>query len=100
MSKIHGAINVDVRDITVQFHCDQSNGQSSYRVCPTGDGIVIYLYGTPEQLGRFADAIVRTVSQHTIAVHEQTAADAASLQNARGLAFVTEAVTNTSRKGA
>jgi hypothetical protein len=100
MSAFYGSISIEVADVTVVFAGDIGDGESSYRIEPGADDIVIYLDGTPEQLGAFADAIVRTVSKHTIAVHEQAAANAASLQNARGLAFVTEAITNTSRGGA
>ena len=92
MTSLYGSIHCDVADTVVMFHCDHDDGSTSYKVAVDGDHVVIYLSGTPEELGAFADAIVRTVSRHTIDVHEQAARDAAEAQNARGLAFVGDAL--------
>lgn len=64
-------VSLDVADLAVVFHCDQDNDRASYRIEHDGHNIDVYLDGTPEQLGRFADAIVHAVSQHTIRQHEQ-----------------------------
>ena len=63
--------HIDVVDVDVTFHCEQDDGEASYRITPLHDTVQVYLTGTPEQLGAFADAIVRAVGQH---VRDQFAA--------------------------
>lgn len=62
--------HVDVTDVDVIFHCTLDDDRAAYRVVHDNDHVTVYLDGTPEQLGRFADAIMRAVSKHVLAEHE------------------------------
>lgn len=73
MRRPYVQVSIEVDDIHVRFHCAHGQDRASYRITPAGDDIDVYLSGTPEQLGAFADAIVRAVSAHTIAQVEAAA---------------------------
>lgn len=76
MMHVNAQVHVDTSELEVVFHCDGDNDQSAYKITYTDDAVKVYLWGTPEQLGRFADAIVHAVSQHTIRQHEEAIAAA------------------------
>jgi len=61
---VHGLITIDVDGVRVAFHCDHGADEASYRIEHDNANIGVYLSGTPEQLGAFADAIVRAVAKH------------------------------------
>jgi len=71
MTGLFGAITCDVADATVVFSCDHDDDRASYRITAVDDHVVVFLAGTPEQLGAFADAIVRTVARHAVEQVEQ-----------------------------
>ena len=75
MTEVTAQVAVDVADVTVVFHCDLEGDRSAYRITYDAQSITVYLEGTPEDLGRFADAIVRAVSRHTIETHERAIAE-------------------------
>ena len=70
MNGIYGALHIDADDVDVFFHCDHDDERSSYRITSKGSTVTIYLAGTPEELGAFADAIVHAVSRRAVEVFE------------------------------
>lgn len=70
---VFGSLHVPVADVTVQFWTEHNDGTASYRVEYANDDITVYLTGTPEQLGAFADAIVSAASRHAIEEVERAA---------------------------
>ena len=71
MMSASATVNVNVGEVDVTFHCVQADDRASYRVPHAGDQVSIFLTGTPEQLGAFADAIVRAASRHAIETIER-----------------------------
>ncbi|HET9247713.1 MAG TPA: hypothetical protein VFO15_18055 [Xanthobacteraceae bacterium] len=55
---------VDVAGTRVVFHCAHDDGTASWRVVHDAENVTVYLHGTAEQMGAFADVIVRGVSEH------------------------------------
>jgi hypothetical protein len=67
MNTTNTIVHVDVADVTVRFHCTHDDGTASFKVCHDDNAVTVYLCGSAEQLGTFAEAVARATARWAIA---------------------------------
>jgi hypothetical protein len=62
---------IDLAGVRVVFHCPHEDGTAAYRVEHDNEHVTVYLTGTVEQLGVFADAVAKVAAERAITEVEQ-----------------------------